>query len=309
MSSEYTRGGGTNHHYSELDSSADSSAAPSRSESPGHHKSALHIRRGRVRFNSTSEANDATNKRSSVPLRDRSLSPSTITAPKNTRTSPLHSRSNSYTNLLRRTPESEKEDPFSDASAIVLKPKPSVLRTNSGSNITSELEDVNLEGQGVNHEKAFSALAAQERAQRVASLVGSHSAPTSARTSMDEDDLLYSASRSMGTDVYPVRIDDIPLVDMETKRTYDGTGYDIENDLEMGTRSKETSSSEAHKLVRAHTKRLGSRGLRIESTTNLAPGLVSGQVTPTEEQTFDEYVPRPQQYVFPVSVFNILQSI
>jgi hypothetical protein len=299
MSGEYITTNEGRHHYAELDSSAESSAAPSRPDSPGHHNIPLHIRRGRVRFNSTSEANDSANKRSSVPLRDRSISPP-VTIPRNTRISPLHSRSNSYTNLLRRTPETEKEDPFSDASAIVpvLKPKPSVLRTDS---ISSFKED--LEGADENHEKAFSALAAQERAQRIASLVGSHSAPTSARTSLDEDDRdpnPYSTARPRGAEGYPVRFDDIPLGPMDSKRTYDGGGDDSDyEELEMGWRLKASTSSEAHKLVRAHTKKLSSKGLRIDSMPGVAPGLVSGQVTPTDERTFDEYVPRPQKYVSP----------
>ena len=288
MSSEETNpSAGQYHHYSSLDSSGESSIAPTRPGTPGNDTIVSHTRRGRVRFNSTSEANDAANKRSSVPLRDRSLSPSRLgklTQPKNIRTSPVHSRNGSITSLLRRTPEQENEDLFVDQAAIihpVLKPRPSVL--NLGSSVAGDT--------GEDHEKIFSALAAQERAQRIASLVGSHSAPTSARTSLDEDDSIPGPG-SHGA--YPVRIDDIPLTEMDSKRVYDGVGDDSDEDLEPGLwRPKVSSSTEAHKLVRAHTRKQSATQLSLESPS---PGLISVPTTPTEERTFgEEYVPVPQQ--------------
>ncbi|KAF4618401.1 hypothetical protein G7Y89_g14902 [Cudoniella acicularis] len=293
MSSEYlTASEGINHYrgYSEISSaSADSSASPSRPTSAGgNHQQNQQKNRGRVRFNSTSEANDAANHRSSLPLRDRSTSPHivTVTAPKGVKTSPSHSRNNSVTSLLRH-PQHETENPFADPA--VFKPRPSVLRNSS---FAADLEDVDEE-----HEKAFSALAAQERAQRIASLVGSHSAPASRRTSLEEedDDELFSRE-PRGTGRYPVRLDDIPLVDMDTIRTYDGAVIDDSDpeDLERSAgRVKQSSSSEAHKLVRAHTRKLRSD----VHPTGTPSGLRSGQVTPIEERKFsEEYVPRPQQY-------------
>lgn len=294
--------GGPSHPYGELHSSADSSGAPSRPGSSGgtdgEHTEPIHIRRGRVRFNSTSEANDAANKRSSIPLRGTANSPSIISIPKNIRTSPLHSRNNSATNLLRRTPDMEKDNPFSDPIPLspvpVLKPRPKVLRTTSDDDYDTEFGDIDGD-----HEKAFSALAAQERAQRIASLVGSHSAPTSARTSLDgsEDESPYQNAGHQGqkggkkATFYPVKIDDIPLVDMDSKRTYGGIADDIDMDP---VKPKVSSSTEAHKLVRAHTRKISHKGLSLSPTTN-TPGLLSGQVTPDEEQAFDGYVPKPQQ--------------
>lgn len=138
------------------------------------------------------------------------------------------------------------------------------------------------------YEKEFSALAAQERAQRVASLVGSHSAPASRRNSLEDD-----SERHIMRGALLVRIDDIPLVPMDRKKTYDGTGYDTDEG-EDTKRSKETSSSEAHKLVRAHTRKDPSEELRMHS--GASHGLVSGQVTPTDERTAEFYVPRPEKY-------------
>jgi hypothetical protein len=286
MSSEYLTADeslGQDLGYSELSSSPDASGDPSRS---GSVRDVPATRRGRVRFNSTSEANDPTNKRSSVPTqRNRSLSPipAAITAPANIRTSPAHSRNTSISPLLRHTPETEKDNPFQDMSVSpVLKPGPSVLRNNSGQ--LSALEDID----GYN-EKTFSALAAQERAQRIATLVGSHSAPTSPRTSLDdvdENDIPFRPNKIEGL---PVNIDDIPLVDMVQNRMYDGNGSENEEvDL------RRSKNSEAHDLVRAHTRKYRSEGRR--PPTNSTPGLASGHVTPTDERSADDYVPRPQQY-------------
>jgi hypothetical protein len=286
MSSEYLSANeslGQDLGYSELSSSPDTSGNPSGSRSA---RDVPATRRGRVRFNSTSEANDSTNKRSSVPTqRGRSLSPipATVTTPANIRTSPAHSRNTSISSLLRHTPETEKENPFLDTSVSpVPRPRPSVFRNNSGK--PSGSEDID----GYN-EKTFSALAAQERAQRIATLVGSHSAPTSPRTSLDDVDEYDIPLRPNKIEGLPVSIDDIPLVDMVQNRMYDGHGFENEKvDL------KRSKNSEAHDLVRAHTRKYRSEGPHPPTTST--PGLASGHVTPTDERSADDYVPRPQQY-------------
>ena len=285
MSSEYLSANealGHQHGYSELSSSPDSSVAPSRS---GSSQGVPPIRRGRVRFNSTSEANDVANKRSSVPTRrERSLSPiipAAVSTLEMFGSSSLHSRNVSMSSLLRHTAEMEEEDPFEDAhSGPILKPKPSAFRKNSAE--PSAFEDV-----GDFDEKAFSILAAQERAQRIATLVGSHSAPTSARTSLDEvddDDISFRPSEIEGP---PVKMNDIPLVDMVVGRTYDGAGF--ENEV---AELKKEKNSEAHELVRAHTRKYH-ESRQITTSTS---GLASGYITPTEERSAEDYIPRPQQY-------------
>ena len=294
MSSEYLTAseGGPSHHvrYSEISSeepSADSSANPSRPGSSGGNPPS---RRSKVRFNSTSEANSSGNNRISFPLRDESLSPKTVTFPKQTKTSPSNSRNNSVNTSLRHTPETEKANPFADPVLNPLfKPRPSVLRNNSSgqSQGQEDVEDYN--------EKIFSALAAQERAQRVASMVGGNSAPTSRRNSIEDEveEGFLARSRTKG---YPVRVDDIPLGPLDSKRTFDGTGIDIEDDdvIEEKGKGKASSSSEAHKLVRTHTRKARSEAWRMSSGSTA--GLISGQVTPEEERFAEEFVPRPQQY-------------
>jgi len=171
-----------------------------------------------------------------------------------------------------------------------MKPRPSLV---SRKNPSYELPDG---AEAVNEEKTFSALAAQERAQRVASLVGSHSAPSSRRNSVDDDDEEdLVRQRVGGTRGYPVRVDDIPLIDMDSKRTYDGPGLDSDNEETQNAKPKLSATTEAHKLVRAHTRKGRATALKVPAEP--APGLVSGQVTPTEEQRFhEEYVARPEQY-------------
>lgn len=240
-----------------------------------------------MRFNSTSEANDAANQRSNVPTRrDRSLSPIdtlSVSPPTLARASPQHSRNTSLTSLLRHTPDSEKENPFDDTHASpIIRPKPSAFRKNSNEP-TAAFEDI----ESAFDEKTFSALAAQERAQRIATLVGSHSAPTSARTSLDDVDEDDVPLRPAKVDGLPVNMNDIPLVDMPVNRPYDGVASEDED-----SGSKRNRTSEAHELVRAHTRKYRSGRQPTTSTS----GLMSGHVTPTEERSAEDYVPRPEQY-------------
>lgn len=301
MSSEYVSAsegvaGNRHHGYKELSSeelSAESSANPSRPTSSGGGGTggggAPQKHRGRVRFNSTSEANDAANQKSKFPLRDKALSLQPI--PQNAQWSPAHSRNSSGTNLLKTTPEHEKENPFADpVDNIIFKPKASVLRHPS--------YNQGLEDEDDSNEKSFSALAAQERAQRLSNLVGSHSAPASRRNSLDEDDEdAFVAGLSPKPGGYPVRLDDIPLVDMNVRRTYDGAAIDSdEDDLKETSKrhGKLSNTSEAHQLVRQHTRKVRSESLAIQPEQ---VGLRSGQVTPVDEQAYtEEYVPRPAQY-------------
>ncbi|KAF7911871.1 uncharacterized protein EAE98_011814 [Botrytis deweyae] len=271
------------------------SASPSRPNSAGGNPPK---NRGRVRFNATNEANDSENKKSLHPLRDKSVSPQRmlhqLSMPKSAKYTPSHSRNSSSNSLMRFTPDKEKDNPFSDLAVInnspvpptpVSKPRPSVLRNNPGGGYKADLSDVEE-----SNEKTFSALAAQSRAQRIASLVGSHSTPNSRRNSIDDDADDYPSPRPRNPGGLPVRIDDIPLVPMDS-RPYDGA--DSDDDIQNG-KTKESSSTEAHKLVRSHTSKGRKDAFKMPVPR---PGLVSGQVTPEDEHgIMEEYVPRPQQF-------------
>jgi len=281
MSSEYiTASEGGPNQFSPGDCSPNTSTAPSRPNSPQGNPPQ---KRGRVRFGHTSETTDPKPKRSSLRLRDSgSISPlPPLPIPKNT--TPSRSRSNSISSLLRFTPDREKENPFADPQlSPVYKPRPSVRRNNSYNGEFRSLEDLTED-----NEKAFSALAAQNRAQRVATLVGSHSSPNSRRTSFDEDLSEYETPRQ-SINGLPVRVDDIPLVEMDRKRYLDGAGFESE---ENTNEKKRSSTSEAHKLVRAHTRKGP-----MDTWRKPEPSLASGQVSPEEGYMGGEYVPAPQQY-------------
>lgn len=216
--------------------------------------------RRRVQFNHNSEVNDVGNQRTALPIKDRSqrehsLSPTVVSfgfGP-----SPDHSRNNSFSALLT-TPESEKQDPFADPVTLssltqspVSKPRPSVLRNNSHSRSYAPADEEAIEDPEDYNEKQFSALAAQERAQRIASLVGSHSAPASRRNSIESEvDGTYNPPAT--TPAQRIRIDDIPLISMNGGN-FDGPGSESEGEDDLPSRDRQrkaTSTSEAHKLVR-----------------------------------------------------------
>ncbi|CAG8953116.1 hypothetical protein HYFRA_00003313 [Hymenoscyphus fraxineus] len=289
MSSDYLTASEAGSHqrgYSEVSGgSADSSASQSRPSSPSGIPQRKNTGRGRVRFNATSEANDLANQRSSVPLRDRSQSPEEAISPtKPSKASAVHPRNGSAIGIVRHSPQKERNNPIDhNGSTPVVKPRPSVLRNSSYNADPDDVDEVN--------EKAFSALAAQERAQRIASLVGSNSAPTSRRGSFDDDDDDDDHDLPVRHNAYPVRIDDIPLMNMKPINTYDGQAIE-EDDPVPETSAHISSSSEAHKLVRAHTTKM-----RGELLKEQLPVLPSGNVTPNDEQFLSEnYVPRPEEY-------------
>lgn len=281
--------------YNEIESSADSSVAPSRPGSPGEYlggsvqqkKSKL----GRVRFNSHNETNDTGNKKFSVPLKDRGQDSDLLgiapTPPKSIRSSPLHSRNNSATSLLRHTPDIEKDNPFDSANASpVLKPRPGVLRNSS---YIGHLNDLDEDGE---NEKSFSALAAQERAQKItASLIKSASAGPSRRASVDDDsDTSHVAKPTNGQGYFA----NIPLGALDSRRTYDGAG-DTDEEINEKPKKKSKSSSstsEAHNLVRQHTRKHFRTKRQLEKAPIIAP---SGPSTPVGDYG-DDYVPKPQQY-------------
>ncbi|OBT54399.1 hypothetical protein VE04_10327 [Pseudogymnoascus sp. 24MN13] len=253
----------------------------------------VHARRGRVRFNSKSEVNDLRNSRVIFPLRDSAIDDTRLQLPAHTRKS---SRNTGKDIEVPKKRVADNENPFSDASAVEVvapvprKPRPSVLRNNSASSFT---EDMMITDDGYTEptsEKAFSAKAAQERAKRVASLVG-HSASSSRSLSAE-------GFRSYPPSPLPRKgkQDDIPLMDMD-KYGYNDGGLDSDEDEdeESKERRANASTSEAHKLVRTLTGRPTSGHVRVLSTDSTA--LESGQLTPIHEQNYTEdYVARPDQY-------------
>lgn len=153
------------------------------------------------------------------------------------------------------------------------------------------------------HKAQFSA---QERAQQLASLLGSASAPASRRNSTSAEStpafVLDPPPEARSRGALPVRIDDIPLADMPMKSIYDESTDDDEDgpeDLKKkkqesdGRRGRATSTTEAHHIVRAMT----GKGLNpLGRVHGPRPGLVSGQVTPDAEKDPHNYIEPPAQY-------------
>jgi uncharacterized membrane protein YjjP (DUF1212 family) len=161
---------------------------------------------------------------------------------------------------------------------------------------------------------ASSQHSAHERARRLASRLGGASAPVSRRNSLEVAPALpLPPSGSHG---YPVRIDDLPLVDMErteNRRPYslhdESTDEDDEGLQESSGKDRDTSEGgldrfrdgshskmdpEAHRLVRAMTRRLDLE--RTPANHHHHDGLPSGQITPLEERDPRAYVPKPTEF-------------
>ncbi|GIK01804.1 hypothetical protein Aspvir_005845 [Aspergillus viridinutans] len=130
---------------------------------------------------------------------------------------------------------------------------------------------------------------AQERAQRLASLLGrtSKSPRPSPRSS------LPSSVASTPTEVVPPSEDgsDIPMINLSEKHFYDDFPDEDDDGLVDGRTL--TRTSEAHQLVRQMTRKDFNFLTRIRAPS---PGLRSGQITPMEERDPDAYVERPTHY-------------
>ncbi|KAF7589413.1 hypothetical protein BBP40_004317 [Aspergillus hancockii] len=139
----------------------------------------------------------------------------------------------------------------------------------------------------VSYEKGRAIHSAQERAQRLASLLGrsSKSPKPSPRSS------LPSSIASTPTEVaLPSEDgDEIPMISL-TEKNYDFFSDDEDNLID---KRQSTRTAEAHQLVRQMTRKDFNIFPRVRAPS---PGLRSGQATPLEERDPDAYVERPAQY-------------
>lgn len=179
------------------------------------------------------------------------------------------------------------KEPRDTASQAGLKPRPSLLRGNSY-NSTASLPDEDEE-HDLSSEEAISARAAHERAQHVAATVlGSHSAPGSRRTSIDSD-----ADTVHGGHGYTPRHESIRLHDLNVKLANWQSNKRNSNQEKVISEQSRALKTEAYNLVRSHTLRNGSFDFEPAPAT---AGDSSGVVTPTEERDAEVYVPPPQQF-------------
>ncbi|THC97522.1 hypothetical protein EYZ11_003002 [Aspergillus tanneri] len=140
----------------------------------------------------------------------------------------------------------------------------------------------------ISYEKGRAIHSAQERAQKLASLLGrsSKSPRPSPRSS------LPSSIASTPTEVVlPLEEDgdEIPMISLSEKQC---NLSDDDEYTPLDGRSS-TRTAEAHQLVRAMTRKDFNFITRVRAPS---PGLCSGQVTPMEERDPDGYVERPTHY-------------
>ncbi|KAI1427929.1 hypothetical protein F5Y12DRAFT_782898 [Xylaria sp. FL1777] len=181
------------------------------------------------------------------------------------------------------------------ASQPKLKPRPSLLR---GSSYNSVLDFQTVdEEQDPSSEVAISARAAQERAQHVAATVlESHSAPGSRRTSVDSDNETLHEDREDHKDQpkpRSSRLHDLALKLANSHLT--GHGNNQEKDTEKASiERRRASKKEAYDLVQSHALR--SETLDFGQSNHNVTASSSGQITPTEERDAEVWIPPPQQF-------------
>lgn len=164
------------------------------------------------------------------------------------------------------------------------RPRPSVLRGNSYNSVMSIPESVDDDDPA--SEKVLSAHAAQERAQQVAAnLLGSQSAPGSARTSLDsEAETVHSGAIN---DMLPGFSSNIPLDD------FSDMNGNMDHSQKITSEEHRALKTEAYNLVRSHTQRHNQGGY---PRTTAGTALSSGQLTPIDGPKHELYVSQPTEF-------------
>lgn len=297
---------------SSRDQSAESSKQHSREGSRPPKK------RHNVRFTPGGESLDTSNKRAAFDLRDDTDPPPRPKALPRARSSTVR-RSRSPSVARAKSPEKSLDIAESSARAPVPKPKPSIMRlpssdSESGDNKSKSEDEESHEDEDEGEEdekavgKAISQQTAQNRAERLSRMMGSHSAPGSRYASPQRPQ--RTVARSPPPSPPPegerqMRLDlsDIQLERLETRRTKfgieDDTDEDDEKDAETQSlkRGKNRTSrfyARAALLV-AHHKSPRIPGLfRVHA--GMSPDTAAGVQTPIHERDPNHYVPRPKEY-------------
>ncbi|KAF9888152.1 hypothetical protein FE257_009288 [Aspergillus nanangensis] len=140
----------------------------------------------------------------------------------------------------------------------------------------------------VSYEKGKAIHSAQERAQRLASLLGRP--PRSPKPSPWSSQPSSIASTPTEVVLSSEDGDEIPMISLPEKQ-FDYFSDDDEDVPLDGHQS--TRTAEAHQLVRQMTRKDFNFFTRIRAPS---PGVRSGQITPIEERDPDTYVERPTHY-------------
>ncbi|KAL5365002.1 hypothetical protein BJX96DRAFT_5787 [Aspergillus floccosus] len=139
----------------------------------------------------------------------------------------------------------------------------------------------------VSYEKGKAIHSAQERAQRLASLLGRPA--KSPRPSPWSSQPSSIASTPTEVVLPSEDGDEIPMISLSEKQF----NYFSDDEDDSLVETQATRTAEAHQLVRQMTRKDFNFFTRIRAPS---PGLRSGQVTPIEERDPDAYVERPSHY-------------
>ena len=270
-----------------------------------------------VRFNSGGESMDASNNKAPFDLRDDIDPPPRPKPLPRPRSNPVRrSGSPSATRADSSQPSLDIAD--SSTRAPISKPRPSIMRlpsSDSGdSNSKSEDDEKDKEddfgGEEEDEEavgKAISQQTAQNRAERLSRMMGTHSAPGSrfASPQRPQRTVVRSPPPSPPPEGdKPVNLDlsEIPMERLQTRRTKYGIEDDSDEEeiptetplLRKGKWSAGRFYARAARLVAHHKSPRKTGRFRVHAETS--SGTASGTQTPVYERDPNDYVPRPNQY-------------
>ena len=299
----------------EAQSSQDQSAESSKQQS--REGSRPPKKRHSVRFTSGGESIDTSNKKAPFDLRDDTNPPP--------RPRPIVRR-NSNTSRSSNPPSSAPEistkrsvnNTESTMRAPIPKPRP-IMRLPSNDSVSSDSDDSSEDDDNKEDEdeedeetkavgKFISQQTAQDRAERLSRMMGSHSAPGSRYASPQRPQKMVAQSPPPSPPLEgerPIRLDlsDIPMERLNTR----GRRFGIEDDPDEETQSAIEASplqkgkkrlggfyARAAKLVAHHTSSRMTRLFRVRN--QMFPETASGVQTPVYERDPDHYVPKPKEY-------------
>ena len=259
---------------------------------------------------------DTSNKRTAFDIRDDTNSPP--------RPKPLRVRSDGITTddppsvVHAASPKDFSDTVESSTRVPVPKPRPSIMKLPSSESDSGDdngrSEDERFQEEEDEEEdeeevgKAISQQTAQNRAERLSRMMGSHSAPGSRFASPHRPQRILARSPPPSPPPEgegPARLDlsDIALESLNTRRTKFGIEDDTDEDdeknaekssLKKGKRKTGRFYARAARLI-APDKSSPRPGLfRVHAETS--PETASGVQTPVYERDPNLYVPRPKQY-------------
>lgn len=270
-----------------------------------------------VRFTPGGESMDTSNKKAPFDLRDDTNPPP---RPKPLQRARSDTGRKSSLPSVTRTASPDRSLDIAESSARASipkpKPKPSIMRlpssdSDSGDSENKSGDEENKEDEYETEEdeeaigKAISQQTAQNRAERLSRMMGSHSAPGSRFASPERPQRAVAQSPPPspppeGERPKKLDLSDIPMERLKTRRTKFGIEDDSDEDEEKDAETMSTKKGKkrvgrfyarAARLV-AHHKSARMPGLfRAES-----PEPASGTQTPLYERDANHYVPRPKEY-------------